>query len=139
MGFIHNDAVHIHRLKIVAMLFAFDVVQTHHEHRKLIDDRFPVRHGLFQPSRRPGRQGFRLNVEVTAEFRHPLIHEVRGAQHRKPIDFPAIHHFPHDESGFNRFTDTDIVGDEQPHNLLPHRHQKRHQLIGAGLHGNGTE
>src|SRR5262245_971460 len=58
---------------------------------------------------------------------------MRRAQDRKAVRLAAVDQLAQDEAGFDRFADTDIVGDQESYDIEPERHQERHQLVSTGL------
>ncbi len=61
------------------------------------------------------------------------------AQDGAAIYFATIQQLAHDQTGFDRFANTNVIGDEQAHDGKAKGHQQRHELIGARLDGDVTE
>ena len=74
-------------------------------------------------------------METLFQFALPLLAQVGRAQHRHALDFAPVEHFAGYQCAFNRFADTYVVGNQQPHGRELHGHEQRHQLVGAGLYG----
>ncbi|ENY80425.1 hypothetical protein EBMC1_14775 [Sphingopyxis sp. MC1] len=53
--------------------------------------------------------------------------------HGETIDLPAVEHLSHDHAGFDRFTNANVIRDQQALHLELQCHEKRHKLIGARL------
>jgi hypothetical protein len=77
--------------------------------------------------------GDRMEVEARLELGHPLLDEVRRAQHDEPLDVAAVEQLAGDERGLDGLADADVVGDEQAHRVELQRHEQRHELVGARL------
>jgi hypothetical protein len=71
-----------------------------------------------------------------------LFDEVRRAKNREGFDLATVDEFAQDESGFDGFTDTNVIGDEKTWHLKTQRHEERDELIDARLErklGGGTK
>jgi hypothetical protein len=86
-----------------------------------------------------GGDGHGADVEARLELAHPLLHEVRRAQHGERLDVAAVEQLAGDERGLDGLADADVVGDEQAHGIELERHQQRDELVGAGLDGDLPE
>ena len=72
-----------------------------------------------------------LDVEFGADLFLPLFAEVGEADDGEAFDLPAFQEFADDEQGFDGLANADVIGDKQPHGLLPQRHDERHHLVSA--------
>lgn len=64
---------------------------------------------------------------------------MRRAEDGQAGDFAAIHQFAGDQTGLDGLADTHVVGNQQAHGGQAQRHQQRHGLVAARLHGNIAE
>ena len=77
----------------------------------------------------------RLDIELLADLALPLVAEVWQADHGKASDPAALQEFAHQQERLDRLTDTNIISDEEAHDLLAQRHDQRHQLVRARAEG----
>lgn len=83
-----------------------------------------------------------IDPEAVLEFRHPLLHQMRWAEHRKGFNLSAVHEFAENQARLDGFSDAHIVGNQQAGEGKAKRHQEGNQLVRAGLKGQlgrGTE
>jgi hypothetical protein len=78
-------------------------------------------------------------VEAVFQFRLPLIDEVRRAEDGAAGDFATVEEFSNNEPGFDGFSNSDVVGDEETDDRQAQGHQEWDQLVGAGLNGDVAE
>ena len=76
-----------------------------------------------------------MNAELRRQLLLPLLRERRAAQHREAGRVALLQQLGRDQSRLHRLADAHVVGDQQPHGVLPQRHQERHELVRPGLDG----
>ena len=79
-----------------------------------------------------------VEIEFSLKLAGPLLDEMWWAQDREAIRLAAIDQLAQNKSGFDRLSDADIVGDQQPHDRKPQCHQERHKLVGTRFEGNAS-
>ena len=140
MRLIHDDEFRAGAEKLVTPLIRLDVIQRDDDDGVLLENTMhPGRQIIFQPGSGGGGHQGGFQMEFIAEFALPLIHQMRRADDGQTGDFATIAKFAGDERGLNGFADTDVVRDEEPHGVLPQRHQQRHKLIRTRLNGDTGE
>jgi len=72
-------------------------------------------------------------VELGVQFAGPLLNQMRRAEDCEAVGLAAIDQLAQDQPRLDGLADTDIVGDQQPHDGQPQGHQQRYQLVGARL------
>jgi hypothetical protein len=95
------------------MSLAFDVVETDDDEGMLIEETDAGWKGAFNAVRARGGKCDRTHVESIFQFSLPLIHEMWRAKNSAAGDFATIKKFSNNETGFNGFSDSDIVGNEE--------------------------
>ncbi|MFO0651308.1 MAG: hypothetical protein U0326_34100 [Polyangiales bacterium] len=78
-------------------------------------------------------------MKLLAQRTAPALGEMWRAEHRDSIDLRAVEELTRDEACLDGLADADVVGDEQPHRLLPQRHEQRHELVRARLDADARE
>jgi hypothetical protein len=78
-------------------------------------------------------------MEAGCEFRLPLVHQVWRTQYGALRNLPTVEKLAKNESCFDGFADTDIIGDQQPHHRQTQCHQQWNDLVGAWFHGDVAE
>ena len=63
----------------------------------------------------------------------PLLSEVWRTEHHHAIDFTAFDQLLCDQTGFDRFADSDAIGNQHANWIQTHCHQEWNQLIRPGL------
>ena len=121
--------------KVAAAAVALDVVEADHRVRVHGEDVVGERQAALQPSRAGRSDGHRLDVEAVVELLHPLVHQVRRAEHGEAVDLATVEQLAGDHAGFDGLADADVVTNQQAHDLLLQRHQQWHQLVSARLEG----
>ena len=72
-----------------------------------------------------------VDAELVAQLALPLLGERRGAQHGQPLHGALGEQLGGDQSGLDGLADADVVGDEQPDDVLAQRHEQRDVLVAA--------
>ena len=70
-------------------------------------------------------------LELLAQRPLPLLAQVRWTQDRKALDLASVDQLSCYQTSLDGLSDTDVIGDEQPHRVLLKRHKERHKLIGT--------
>ena len=135
MRLVDDDTLWRDGQEVGAMAVALDVVETDHHDRMMFEERHTGRQGFFNSCGAGGGEGDGVKMEVPLEFLLPLLDEVPRAQHSKVADLAAVEQLAHDQAGFDRLADADVVRDEQPHRRKAQRHEQRHELVRARLDG----
>ena len=112
---IHNHELRAKALEGFAPAFGLDVVKTDHGERVRIKHRGARRQVTLQPVGGTGAYHHGLDVETLFQFALPLLAQVGRAQHGHALDFAPVEHFAGYQGTFNRFADTYVVGNQQPH------------------------
>jgi hypothetical protein len=109
--------------ELVPAALAFDEIQRDYD--EVVD----VKEGLsypavtFQAAGSTWQDYFRVNLKLVAEFRLPLLGELRRTQDSQASDFAAVEQLSGDQTGFYRLADAHIVGNQQAHWIELERHQ----------------
>ena len=99
--------------EIVATFFSFDVVQANNRERMHIEQRLRGQKITLKPNGRARGDGDSIDSEPGGQFARPLFDKVGRAENREGVQFTPIHQFPQDQTGFNCFADSHIIGDQQ--------------------------
>jgi hypothetical protein len=139
VGFVDDDALGSDGEEMFSVSLALDVVEADYSERVLLKETGSGGKGAFDASCAGGSQSDCSDMKAGCEFRLPLVHEVWWAQYGALRDLPSVEELAKDESCFDGFADTDIVGDEQSHHGQPQRHEQWDDLVGARFYGNVSE
>ena len=114
MRLVDDDQLGACAKELRATTLALDVVEADDRMRVRREDTLARREVALEAggTRRCDRDG--PEVETPLELGHPLVHEVRRAEHREALDVAAVEQFARDERGLDGLADADVVGDEQP-------------------------
>ena len=139
VGFIHDDEIRAGAQKIMAAAVGLDEVHGDDDERIDIEDGLVGTQIFFETTGRAGKDQLDRDIKFGGEFLLPLFGEMGRTQDAEPGDFAAIEHFARDQTGFDGFADAHVVRDEQPDRVQLQRHEERHELIRARLHGETAE
>ena len=114
---------------------ALDEVGGDHDVRVPVEQRLAEQQAPFKPADRRRQHQLRVNAELGLQLPLPLLGQRRAAQHRHSGSVALLQQFRGDQARLDGLADAHVVGDQHPHGVLPQRHQQRHELVGAGLHG----
>jgi len=78
-------------------------------------------------------------MKFVGEFTLPLFGELWRTEDCKAFNFASVQKLSGNESCFHSFSDTYVIGNEQPHGTLFHGHEQRYELIRSWLNGDMSE
>ena len=136
VGFVHDDAFGGDAQEVLAVAFAFDVVEADHHDGVLVEQAHAVRQVALDAAGAGRCKGHGLQVEAVLQFALPLLDQVWRAQHGQAGDFAPVDEFAGNQPGLDGFADTHVVRNQQADGGQPQGHEQRHQLVGARLDGN---
>lgn len=130
-GKVHDHQIRAGAQELVAATRALDEIGGHHGDRVSLEDGLRADESAFQAANRAGQHQFGFQAELAPEFSLPLLGQRGTAQHRQAAGVTDLEQFGGDQGGLDGLADTDVVGDQQAHDVLAQRHHQRHHLVGA--------
>ena len=114
---------------------ALDEVGGHHDVAEPVEEGLALQQAAFQPADRAGQHQLGVDAELAGQLLLPLLGERGAAEHGQAGRVALLQQLGGGQAGLDGLADADVVGDQQPHRVLPQRHQQRDELVGAGFDG----
>ena len=133
MRLVDDDEVRAGAQKIVAPPVRFDVIEGYDREEIGVEHRFVRAESPLQAGSRSRADHLGVEAELFGELLLPLFAQVRRADDGQPLDFSPVEQFSRNQARLDGFANAYVVGDEQAHRILFHRHQQGHELIGSRL------
>ncbi|MNF71527.1 hypothetical protein D3C84_534780 [compost metagenome] len=139
VGLVDDDAFRSGSQELFAVALALDVIQADDDYGVVVEQAHTMRQLALDAGGGSRSQRHSLKVEAGFQLALPLFDQVRRAEDGQAGDFATIHQFAGDQAGLDGLADTHVVGNQQAHGGQAQRHQQRHELVAARLHGNVAE
>ena len=133
VGLVDDDELRAGADELVTADVRLDVVEADDGERMRPENAIRLKERPFEPSGRRRGDGDSGDQEFGRQLLHPLVDEVRRAEDGDAFDLAAVEQFAGDQAALDRLADPDVVGDQEPHGVLLHRHHQRDELVGLGF------
>jgi hypothetical protein len=110
MRFIDNNQSWAATGKTLTSAVGLDVIKTDDSECVCVEQCLGRWQTSFQSSGGGSSYGNSIQVKFNKEFICPLLNQVRRAKYGEMVDLTSVNKLAKNESRFNRFTDTDIIG-----------------------------
>ena len=134
VGLVHDHQLRAGSVKLVAPAIGFNKVSGDNHKGIVFEKRLAYPQVSLQAADRTGQHQFRVNMKFVSQFHLPLFGQRRGAQYSQALNLAAIQQLAGNQSGFDGFSDTHIIGNQNPDRILFQGDQQRNQLIRPGVH-----
>src|SRR5262245_48565108 len=109
MRLVHDDELRASAEELVAPFVAFDVVEADDGMRVSREDAYPCWEFTLEAICAGGGHRHGTQMKASFELTHPLIYEMRRAEHSKPVDLSSVMQFAGDERSLNCLANPDVV------------------------------
>jgi hypothetical protein len=135
MCLVYDDELGASACETLAALLGLYIVKANNGIRVRPKQRLRCCECSFKSSGRRGSDSNGINVELGTKLRRPLIDKLRRTKDREAIHFATVDQLTQYQAGLNGLSNSDVIGNHQPHSGKAEGHEQRDQLIGSGLEG----